>query len=172
MISALDGKKPQIPKSAFVHKMATVVGNVCLGERVNIWPGAVVRGDISRISIGDGSNIQDNCVLHTGTNGELYIGRNVAVGHGAVLHSCIVGEDSLVGIGAIVLDGTKIGKGSIVAAGTLVPPDKEFPDGVMIMGSPARVTRELTEEERAYQKHAVALCLEDAALFSQSEKEL
>lgn len=141
---------PRIAASAYVDHAAHVIGDVTMGERSSIWPCAVARGDVNRIEIGDDTNIQDGSVLH----GELdkypvLIGARVTVGHMACLHGCVVEDDCLIGIGAIVLNGARIGKGSVVAAGALVPEGMEVPPGSMVMGTPAKVRREVTAEEKA-----------------------
>lgn len=172
MISKVKGLTPTIPKSAFVHKSAVVTGNVVMGENVSVWPCVAIRGDMDKIVIGDNTNVQDNSVLHVDTDMPLFIGNNVVVGHNANLHSCTVGENSLIGIGSIVLNGAKIGKNSVVAAGTVVPPGKEYPDGSMIMGSPAKVVRELRPEEIEHQKHLVAYYVKEANDYKETEEEL
>ena len=122
---------------------AHAVGDVVLGENVNIWYGAVLRGDTGKITVGKGSNIQDNCVLHEETT----VGVDCTVGHGAILHGCAVGDRCLIGMGAIVLNGAKIGKHCIVGAGSLVTGKMDAPEGSLILGSPAKVVRPLTAEE-------------------------
>ena len=150
MIRPYKGKYPQIPQSAYVDQASQVIGDVTLGERSSVWPCAVLRGDVNRIVIGDDTNIQDGSVLH----GELdvypvIVGSRVTVGHMACLHGCVVEDDCLIGIGAIVLNGARIGRGSIVAAGALVPEDMEVPPDSMVMGTPAKVRRSVTPEEKA-----------------------
>lgn len=146
-IYELDGLAPVIPATAWVADSAQVMGRVELGEDASIWFGAVVRGDTDRITIGAGSNIQDASVLHADFGAPLTIGANVTVGHQVMLHGCTVGDESLIGIGAVVLNGAKIGKNCLVGAGSLVTEGKEFPDGSMILGSPAKVVRQLTPEQ-------------------------
>jgi carbonic anhydrase/acetyltransferase-like protein (isoleucine patch superfamily) len=146
-IYELDGICPQIAESAWVADSAEVMGDVVLGDEVGIWFGVVVRGDTSAIRIGARTNIQDLSVLHSDVGMPLTIGSGVTVGHKAMLHGCTVGDDSLIGIGAVVLNGAKIGKGCLVGAGALVTEGKEFPDGSMIIGSPAKAVRELTPEQ-------------------------
>jgi carbonic anhydrase/acetyltransferase-like protein (isoleucine patch superfamily) len=133
-----------------VDQAAQVIGDVTLGERASVWPCTVLRGDVNKIVIGEDSNIQDGSVLH----GELdkypvIVGDRVTVGHMACLHGCVVEDDCLIGIGAIVLNGARIGKGSVVAAGSLVPEGMQVPPGSMVMGTPAKVRREVTPEETA-----------------------
>ena len=146
-IYQLDDKTPQIADSAWVADNAEVMGDVRLGENVSIWFNTTLRGDNDPITIGDGTNIQDGSVLHTDEGVPLTIGRNVTVGHMVMLHGCSIGDESLIGIGAIVLNGAKIGRNCLVGAGALVTEGKEFPDGSMILGSPAKVVRQLTPEQ-------------------------
>jgi carbonic anhydrase/acetyltransferase-like protein (isoleucine patch superfamily) len=146
-IYELDGVIPRMAESAWVAGSAEVMGDVVLGEDVGIWFGVVVRGDTAAIQVGDRTNIQDLSVLHADVGMPLTIGTGVTVGHKAVLHGCTVGDDSLIGIGAVVLNGAKIGKGCLVGAGALVTEGKEFPDGSMIIGSPAKAVRQLTPEQ-------------------------
>ena len=146
-IYELDGVAPQVADSAWVADSAQVMGRVTLGEDASVWFGTVVRGDTDSITIGAGSNIQDASVLHADTGQPLVVGARVTVGHQVMLHGCTIGDESLVGIGAIVLNGAKIGKNCLVGAGALVTEGKEFPDGSMILGSPAKVVRQLTPEQ-------------------------
>jgi carbonic anhydrase/acetyltransferase-like protein (isoleucine patch superfamily) len=146
-IYALDGAAPKIAESAWVADSAQVMGNVVLAEDASIWFGVVIRGDTETIRIGRGSNIQDLSVLHADHGMPLTVGEDVTVGHQVMLHGCTVGDGSLIGIGAVVLNGAKIGKGCLVGAGSLVTEGKEFPDGSMILGSPAKVVRQLTPEQ-------------------------
>ena len=138
---------PQIAPDAWVAPDAVVVGQVEMAAGSSVWYGAVVRGDNETIRIGRHSNIQDNSVLHTDPGFPIEIGRNVTIGHLVMLHGCTIGDGSLIGIGAIVLNGAKIGRHSIVGAGALVTEGKEFPDGSMILGSPAKVVKTLTPEQ-------------------------
>ena len=131
----------------FIAQGAVVTGDVTLGNRVSIWYNAVLRGDMAPITIGDDSNVQECSVLHVSEDMPLSIGRGVTVGHGAILHSCTIGDNSLIGMGAIILDGAKIGKNCIIAAGALVTGGTEIPDGSLVMGSPGKVRREMTEAE-------------------------
>lgn len=140
---------PHVPASAWVAESAQVIGQVTLGEDAAVWYGAVLRGDNDRIIIGHASNVQENAVLHTDAGVPLTIGDNVTVGHQAMLHGCTIGDGSLIGIQAVVLNGARIGRHCLVGAGALVTEGKEFPDGVLIVGSPARVARELTPDQIA-----------------------
>ncbi len=146
-IYEVDGVAPQIAETAWVADSAQVMGDVVLGDEVGIWFDVVVRGDTATITVGARTNIQDMSVLHADVGMPLTIGSGVTVGHQAVLHGCTVGDDSLIGIGAIVLNGARIGKGCLVGAGALVTEGKAFPDGCMILGSPAKVVRQLTPEQ-------------------------
>jgi carbonic anhydrase/acetyltransferase-like protein (isoleucine patch superfamily) len=146
-IYELDGRVPELAASSWVADNAQVMGHVSLGEDSSVWFGVTVRGDTSTISIGQGSNIQDGSVLHADVGFPLSIGQHVTVGHQVVLHGCTIGDESLIGIGAIVLNGAKIGKHCLVGAGALVTEGKEFPDGSMIIGSPAKAVRQLTPEQ-------------------------
>ncbi|MBE7025438.1 MAG: gamma carbonic anhydrase family protein [Ruminococcaceae bacterium] len=136
-------------KKLFIAQGAVVCGNVTMGDKVSIWYNAVVRGDMAPITIGDESNVQECSVLHVSENMPLVLGKGVTVGHGAILHSCSVGDNSLIGMGAIVLDGAKIGKNCIIGAGALVTGGTEIPDGSLVIGSPGKVRREMTEAEIA-----------------------
>ncbi|HEY0200531.1 MAG TPA: gamma carbonic anhydrase family protein [Burkholderiaceae bacterium] len=143
----LDGQAPRLAASAWVADSAQVMGQVTLGEDASVWFGAVLRGDTDSITVGAGSNIQDASVLHADHGQPLTIGERVTVGHMVMLHGCTIGDESLIGIGAIVLNGARIGRNCLVGAGSLVTEGKEFPDGSMILGSPAKVVRQLTPEQ-------------------------
>jgi carbonic anhydrase/acetyltransferase-like protein (isoleucine patch superfamily) len=146
----LDDLRPRIAETAWVADNAQVIGNVELGENASVWFGAVIRGDQPEaVVIGRNSNVQEGSVLHADPGKPLTIGDNVTVGHMVMLHGCTIGDGSLIGIGAIVLNGAKIGKGCLVGAGSLVTEGKEFPDGSMILGSPAKVVKELSPEQIA-----------------------
>ncbi|MBO5690923.1 MAG: gamma carbonic anhydrase family protein [Spirochaetaceae bacterium] len=147
MVHTIKGHTPKIHENVFVAWNAEVTGQVSIAEDASVWFSASIRGDMNSISIGKGSNVQDNCVIHTDSNRPTIVGDNVTIGHGAILHSCTIGNNTTVGMGAIVLDGAKVGANSMVAAGSVVPPGKEFPDNSMIMGSPAKVAREMKPEE-------------------------
>lgn len=140
-------KNPDIHPSAFVAPGAVVRGEVHLAENSSVFYNAVLRGDRAPISIGEGTNIQDNCVVHVEYDLPVTVGKNVTVGHGAILHGCTVGDETLIGMGAIVLNGAQIGKSCLIGAGALVTQNAVIPDGCMAVGSPARVKRPLTPEE-------------------------
>ncbi|MEY3523312.1 MAG: hypothetical protein RLY42_994 [Pseudomonadota bacterium] len=139
-------KAPQIHESAFVAKEATLIGDVILNEDVSVWPGVVIRGDNEPITVGKGSNVQEGTVMHTDMGCPLTLAENVTVGHQAMLHGCTIGENSLIGIQAVVLNRAVIGKNCLVGAGSVVTEGKVFPDNSLILGSPAKVVRELTPE--------------------------
>jgi carbonic anhydrase/acetyltransferase-like protein (isoleucine patch superfamily) len=147
-IYELDAVAPRLAVTAWVADSAQVMGNVELGDDASVWFGAVIRGDTEVIRIGKRTNIQDASVLHADVGQPLTIGDDVTVGHKVMLHGCTIGDGSLIGIGAVVLNGARIGKGCLVGAGALVTEGKEFPDGSMIIGSPAKVVRELNAEQR------------------------
>ena len=146
-IYQLDEHIPQLHDSVWVADSAQVMGAVSLGADASVWFGATVRGDTEHIAIGEGSNVQDGSVLHADHGLPLVVGKHVTVGHMVMLHGCTIGDESLIGIGAVVLNGAKIGKNCLVGAGSLVTEGKEFPDGSMIMGTPAKVVRELSAEQ-------------------------
>ena len=148
-VYALGNLVPQIDPHSWIAPNANVIGQVHLAQNVSIWWNSTLRGDTDLISIGENSNIQDGCVLHTNKGIQLIMGRNVTVGHMVMLHGCTIGDDSLIGIGAIVLNRAVIGRNSLVAAHTLVAEGKTFPERSLIMGSPGKVVRELTDEEVA-----------------------
>jgi carbonic anhydrase/acetyltransferase-like protein (isoleucine patch superfamily) len=143
-----ENSSPSIAASAYIAPNASIIGKAVLAENSSVWFGATLRGDNEIISIGANSNVQDGAVLHTDPGFPLQVGINVSIGHQAMLHGCTVGDGSLIGIQAIVLNGAVIGKGCLVGAGALVTEGKAFADGTLILGSPAKVVRELTAEER------------------------
>lgn len=148
MIRPFGGVHPQIPDSAYVDVSAQVIGDVHLGEQSSVWCNAVLRGDMFYIRIGDRSNVQDNCVIHTRTGSHpTILEEEVTVGHSVTLHGCYVERGALIGIGSIVLDDARVGTKSLVAAGSLVSPGTIIPPRSLVMGVPARVKRELTDEE-------------------------
>ena len=161
----LDGVAPQVHESAWVADSAQVMGQVSLAEDASVWFGAVVRGDTDHIRIGRRSNVQDGSVLHADQGMPLTLGEDVTVGHQVMLHGCTIGDGSLIGIQAVVLNGAKIGKHCLVAAGALVTEGKEFPDGSMILGSPAKVVRQLTPEQIEGLKRSAAGYVQNARRF-------
>ena len=164
-VYSLDGKSPRIAPSAWVADSAQVIGDVDLAEDVGIWFGAVLRGDTVLLRVGRGSNIQDASVLHADVGQPLIVGEGVTVGHQVMLHGCTIGDGSLVGIGAIVLNGAKIGRSCLVGAGALVTEGKEFADGSMIIGSPAKTVRQLTPEEIVKLRRSASHYVDNARRF-------
>ena len=145
----LDAHVPQIADTAWIADNAQVMGEVQMDAHSSVWFSSVVRGDSDKITIGEGSNIQDGSVLHADVGMPLNIGKHVTVGHMVQLQGCTIGEESLIGIGAIVLNGAKIGKNCLVGAGALVTEGKEFPEGSMIIGSPAKAVKTLSSQQIA-----------------------
>jgi carbonic anhydrase/acetyltransferase-like protein (isoleucine patch superfamily) len=171
-IYSIENLTPNIAATAWVADSADVMGNVTLADNVSIWFGAVLRGDTSTITIGENSNVQDNSVLHADEGMPLTIGANVTVGHQVMLHGCTIGDGSLIGIGAVVLNGAVIGKGCLVGAGALVTEGKSFPDGSMIIGSPAKAVKELSAEQVARLKFSAEHYVENAARYRTSLKQI
>jgi carbonic anhydrase/acetyltransferase-like protein (isoleucine patch superfamily) len=143
---------PRIPESAYVAEEATVIGNVAIGEHSSVWPGAVIRADNDSIRIGERVNIQEGAVLHVDPGRPLAIGDDVSIGHQAMVHGCTIGEGSLIGIQAIILNSAVIGRQCLVGAGAVITEGKVFPERSLIVGAPARVVRQLTEENLADMK--------------------
>ena len=168
----IDGKSPQVDTTAWIADSAEVMGAVTLGPDASVWFGCVLRGDTETMTIGEGSNIQDLSVLHADVGQPLTIGRHVTVGHKVMLHGCTIGDESLIGIGAVVLNGAKIGKNCLVGAGSLVTEGKEFPDGSMIVGSPARAIRQLTPEQIEGLRRSAQHYIDNARMFRATLKQL
>ena len=148
MFYDLKDKKPKNSGKNWVAPNATIIGDVILEENTSIWFNAVLRGDIENIHISEGSNVQDGSVLHTDPGCPLKIGKNVTVGHLVMLHGCTIGDNSLIGIGAVILNNAKIGKNCIIGAKALITENKEIPDNSLVVGSPGKVIREVTEKEK------------------------
>ncbi|MEZ5563231.1 MAG: gamma carbonic anhydrase family protein [Gammaproteobacteria bacterium] len=147
MIYALDGLVPQLADDVYIAPTASVIGDVVLAAQVSVWFGAVIRGDVERIVVGRGSNIQDNSVLHSDPGAPLTVGELVTAGHMVTLHGCHIGDGTLIGMGASILNHARIGRNCLVGAQALITEGKEFPDGMLIVGSPARAIRKLTPQE-------------------------
>jgi carbonic anhydrase/acetyltransferase-like protein (isoleucine patch superfamily) len=156
LILPYHGILPTIAESAWVAAGCVISGDVTLGDSVSVWFGSVIRGDVNRIQIGAQTNVQDGCILHVSGDAPMGIGSEVTIGHGAILHGCVVGEGALIGIGARVLDHAEIGEEALVGAGSLVVPGMKIPPGVLALGSPARVVRELSTEERRKNRESAA----------------
>lgn len=166
----LDGVAPQMAESAWVADSAQVMGNVHLHEDSSVWFGAVLRGDTETITVGKGSNVQDGTVMHADYGFPLVVGERVTIGHQVMLHGCTIGDETLIGIGATVLNGAKIGKNCLVGARSLVTEGKEFPDGSMILGSPAKVVRQLTAEQIEGLRRSAAHYVENAQRYRKGLK--
>ncbi|HWZ33837.1 MAG TPA: gamma carbonic anhydrase family protein [Bryobacteraceae bacterium] len=165
MIRKFRGIAPQVAASAYVDPSAQVIGDVTVGERSSIWPNASLRGDTGPIRIGAETSIQDNCALHLDEGFPLTVGDRVTVGHSVTLHGCTVEDDTLIGIGATILNGAKIGKGAVVAAGSLVPESMEVPPSTLVMGVPAKPRRAVTPEEQARFREGVDHYVRKARLY-------
>ena len=166
MIGSLDGVAPSVEGDGhFIADNATLVGDIHLGDRVSIWFNAVLRGDNDTISIGERSNVQDGAVLHTDPGIQLTIGAGVTIGHQAMLHGCSVGANSLIGIGSTILNRAAIGCNSVVGAHALITEGKTFPDGVLIIGAPARVARELDASEIANIERSAEIYVANATRY-------
>ena len=147
MIKEFKGIVPKIHKDTYVSESVDIVGDVTIEKNANIWFGTRLRGDMNKIVIGENTNIQENSVVHVDTKSPTILGKNVTVGHGAIIHGCTISDNVLVGMGAIILNDAKIGKNTIIGAGALVTQGKQFPNGVLLLGNPAKVIRELSSEE-------------------------
>ncbi|MBF8982126.1 gamma carbonic anhydrase family protein [Lutibacter sp. B2] len=147
MIKSYQKNNPEIDNSCYIAENATVIGRVTLKKNVNVWYGAVVRADDNDVVIGENTNIQDHCTIHIDDDFSTIIGEYVTVGHGAIIHGCTIGNNVLVGMGAIILNGAIIGENVIIGAGTLIPPGKKIPSDSLVIGSPGKVIRKLNEEE-------------------------
>lgn len=147
MLIKYKNMEPKVSEYAWVSDSAQVVGNVRIGKNSSIWFGAVLRGDINKVVIGEGSNVQDNATLHVDTEYPCLIGDNVSIGHNAVVHGSEIGDGTLIGMGSIVLDGAKVGKNCLIAAGALVTQGAKIPDGSLVVGIPGKIIKNLTEEQ-------------------------
>ena len=147
MIMDFEGVTPRINKNTYISESVDIIGKVNVEENVNIWFGTRLRGDMNNIIIGENTNIQENSVVHVDINSPCIIGKNVTIGHGTIIHGCSISDNVLVGMGSIILNNAKIGKNTIIGAGSLITQGKVFPEGVLILGNPAKVVRELSEAE-------------------------
>ena len=163
---ALDDESPQIDPSAWIAPTAVAIGRVRLGPRASLWFGAVARGDNEWIEVGEGSNVQENVVMHTDMGFPLTIGAGCTIGHKAMLHGCTIGENSLIGMGATVLNGAVIGRNCLIGAGALITEGKEIPDGSLVMGAPGKVVRQLDEAAIARLEASALHYAENAARFA------
>jgi len=175
-----EGRSPRLGRDVWLAPTATVIGHATLGDRASVWFGAVIRADTLAIVIGEGTNIQDNAVVHItgeaplegvdedGTRIGCRIGNGVTVGHGAIVHACTIGDRVLVGMGSIVLDGAKVGNDVLIAAGSLVTPGTVIPDGVVVMGRPAKVRGPIGEQDKFWSQHAAEAYVGYAERFRKS----
>jgi len=173
MIHSFEGKTPRIHESAYIAKNATIIGNVHIGVHSSVWPGAVLRGDFSSITIGKYTSIQDNCVIHV--EGSIFnfsypehpavIKDYCTVGHGAVLHGCTIGDRALIGANAVIFNNAVIGEGSIVGTGCVIPDNKEIPPRSVVVGVPGRIVRDITEKEWEQSKTHAELYAELATKY-------
>lgn len=166
MIVTYKGQTPNVEKAAFIAENSSIIGAVEMQEGSSAWFGAVIRGDEDKIIIGRNSNVQDNCTLHGDKGKPVIIGNNVTIGHNAVVHGCVVGDGSLIGMNATVLDGARIGKNCIVGAGAVVTENKVFEDNSLIIGIPARAVSTLTDEAREKIKHNAAHYVKQAQEYT------
>ena len=157
MIRTFLDKKPILNVDVYISETSVIIGDVILKRNTNIWFGAVLRGDVGRIIIGEDTNIQENTIIHVDENEQVEVGNGCTIGHGAIIHGCTIGNNTLVGMGSIILNGPEIGNNTIIGAGSLVTQNKKFEDGVLIIGNPAKVVRQLTLEEIENNKKS---CLE------------
>lgn len=171
-IYSLDGDTPRIAATAWVADSAQLIGRVELQEDASVWFGAILRGDNEWITIGPRSNVQDGSVLHTDMGSPLTIGADVTIGHLVMLHGCTIGDGSLIGIKAVVLNNARIGKNCLVGAGALVTEGKEFPDGSLIMGAPAKVVRQLSPEQIERMQHGAPHYVENAQRYRAGLKKI
>lgn len=170
MIYQLGELIPTIPKSCFIAPNASIIGNVVLGENASIWFNVVIRADKAKISIGKNSNIQDSSVLHVDDGFPITIAENVTVGHKAMLHGCSIDEGSLIGINAVVLNGAKIGKNCLIGANSLVTENMNIPDGSLVLGSPAKIVKQLDEKARNMLAQGAAHYVENNHFYQQELK--
>jgi len=157
MIRTFLDKKPILNVDVYISETSVIIGDVILKRNTNIWFGAVLRGDVGRIIIGEDTNIQENTIIHVDENEQVEVGNGCTIGHGAIIHGCTIGNNTLVGMGSIILNGAEIGNNTIIGAGSLITQNKKFEDGVLIIGNPAKVVRQLTSEEIENNKKS---CLE------------
>ena len=172
MIYALDGHEPDLGEGAWVAPDANVIGRVRLGAAASVWFGATLRGDNEPIEIGDGTNLQERCMVHTDLGFPVRVGRDCTVGHHAILHGCTVEDESLIGMGATVLNGAVIGRGSLVGAGALVTEGKAIPPGSLVIGAPAKVVRPLDEAALEGLRASARHYRENAARFREGMREI
>jgi len=167
MIEKYEKYVPDIDPSCYISENATIIGNVTIQSNSSVWFGAVIRGDRNQIYIGKNTNIQDNCTIHISGDKPTRIGDDVTIGHNAVVHACTVGDRVLIGIGAVILDGAVIGDDVIIGAGSVVPPNKVIPPNSLVMGVPAKIIRNLDQEDKTGIKISAARYVELAQIYKQ-----
>lgn len=172
MIHSFENIYPKIAEGAYIAENVEVIGKVNIEEKVNIWFGTVIRGDINSIYIGKCTNIQDNSTVHVDTNNPVMIGENVTIGHNSIIHGCSIGNNVLIGMGSIILNGAIIGENTIIGAGSIVTENKKIPSGVLCFGSPAKVVRELTEEEIANIKASSTRYIDLSVKYKESTEDI
>lgn len=170
MIYQIEDKTPTIKGDNFIAPNAVLIGDVILESNASIWFNVVLRADNDTITIGMNSNIQDGSILHVDTNIPLTIGQNVTVGHKVMLHGCTIGDGSLIGMNAVVLNGAKIGKECLIGANTLVPENMEIPDGSLVLGSPGKIIKQLSDEHRQMMAHGAAHYVENGKRYNKTGK--
>jgi len=167
MIYRLKDKTPVIGENNYIAENATVIGNVNLAKDVSIWFGAVVRGDMSAITVGEGSNIQDNCTVHGDAPFPVTIGKGVTIGHNAIVHGCTIGDNCVIGMGAILLNGAKVPDNCLVGAGAVVGAKTEIEEGMLVVGNPAKAIKKLSDKNLDYLKYAKNVYIEDIDIYSE-----
>jgi len=172
MICQFEDHKPQLGKDVFVAQSADVIGMVILEDEVSIWFNAVLRGDTDFIQVGARSNVQDNAVLHTDPGIQLKVGRGVTIGHCAMVHGCVIGDNSLIGINSVILNGAVIGANCLIGANALVPEGMEVPDNSMVLGTPAKVVRQIDEHMVEVLQQSAETYVQKAAAFRKNLKVL
>lgn len=166
MIYKLNDKEPVIGDNNYIAPNATVIGDVTLAKDVSIWFGAVVRGDMSNISVGEGSNIQDNCTVHGDGPFPVKIGKGVTIGHNAIIHGCTIGDNCVIGMGAILLNGSTIPDNCLVGAGAVVGAKTEIEEGMLVVGNPAKAIKKLSDKNVDYLKYAKEVYITDIDIYS------
>ena len=160
----------KIDPSTFVAKGAVILGDVTIEKNCSIWYNSTIRGTECYVKIGEGTNVQDNAVIHVDYDLPTILGSYVTIGHGAILHGCVIDDNSLIGMGAIILNGAKIGKNCIIAAGSLIPQNKEIPDNSLVMGSPGKIIRQVTEDEIKKNRKNAENYIEDRLIYADFDK--
>lgn len=168
MIYSLGERHVELRGDCFVADSAALIGSVVLENNASVWYNVLIRGDNDVITIGENSNVQDGCVLHTDPGIKLTIGKNVTVGHMAMLHGCTIGDNSLIGIKSVILNNAVIGRNCLIGANTLIPEGKEIPDGSLVLGSPGRVVRQLNEDDLARLQRSAAVYVDNSRRYRET----